>query len=70
MRRELLRPSEPHAGFHGALTALAGPGADQFSLEFGKAAEYRQHQPAMRCRGVRPGVLQAAEAGIALGNGR
>jgi hypothetical protein len=45
----------------------AGYAKDQLALELGKPAEYRQHQPTMRCGRIRPGIALKASAG--LGNG-
>src|SRR5450755_1459499 len=42
----------------GALPAFAGATSDQFSLELGEAAQDRQHQPAVRCGRVGPGIPQ------------
>jgi dTDP-4-dehydrorhamnose 3,5-epimerase len=60
------RAPEPHA------LALArsrpSPMRDRLALEFGKAAQHGQHQPAVGRGGVRPSVLQRAKAGAALGH--
>src|SRR5262249_24169520 len=53
-----LRTSEFHATGLRALSAVICTSADQLSLEFREAAEYRQHQAAVRRRGVGPCVLQ------------
>jgi hypothetical protein len=37
-----------------ALPPFAGPGADQLALEFGKAAEHSQHEPAVRASWCQP----------------
>src|SRR5262249_30855126 len=60
------RPTETKAAPLGALAALTGASADQFTFELGKAAEDSEHQPAVRGRGVGPAVLQRLEAGAAL----
>src|SRR5262245_63361236 len=69
VRRESTRPSKPDAPSLGAGSAIASAGTNQLSLELGQTSENREHQPAMRCGGIRPTVLQAAEAGFTLGNG-
>src|SRR5262249_31010181 len=63
MRRHLARPTETNAARLGALAALTGASADQFTFELGKSAEDSEHQPAVRGRGVGPAVLQRLEAG-------
>ena len=52
----------------GALPAFAGATSDQFSLELGEAAQDRQHQPAVRCGRVRPGIPQRFESGALVGD--
>src|SRR5260221_12305608 len=69
MRRHLARTTEAHAARLGALATLARAGADKLALELGEPTEHRQHQPAVRSRGVAPCVLEALEAGAAFGNG-
>jgi hypothetical protein len=60
--------AKAHPSLFGALTAFPGAGSDKLSLEFGEAAEHRQHQPAMRRGGIGPRVPERAEAGAALGD--
>jgi len=48
------------------LPALTSAGADQGALELGKAAQDGEHERAMRRRGVRPRVLETAEASASL----
>ncbi len=43
--------------------ALRGAGADKIALHVGQAAEYGQHQAALRRSGVGPSVVERAEAG-------
>jgi len=69
MRRHLARTTEAHAARLGALATLARAGADKLALELGEPTEHRQHQPAVRSRGVAPCVLERLEAGTPLGNG-
>jgi hypothetical protein len=56
--RQLARSPEPYAPFLGPLAPLARPGPDELALELRKTAQHRQDEPAMRCRGVGPGVAQ------------
>jgi hypothetical protein len=56
------RSAEFHATGFRTLPAITGTGHDQFALELGKSAEGRQYQPAVRRRGVGPGVGQRLEA--------
>ncbi len=56
-------PPKTHATGLGTDTAVAGTSNDQCALELRKAAQNGQHQPAVRRRGVRPGVRQRLEAG-------
>ena len=53
----------------GPFAALAGPGADQFALKLREPTKDRQHQPAVRCRGVGPAIGQRFETGSSLGDG-
>jgi hypothetical protein len=62
VRRGLLRSPEAHAARLGTLAALAGARADQRALELSKPAQDGQHELAVRRGGVRPGVLERAEA--------
>jgi len=68
MRRHLARPTEAHAAILRTLASLASARADQLTLELGEAAEHREHQAAVRRRGVGPGVLERAKARTALGD--
>ena len=52
----------------GAFPALTGTGGNQLTLELGKPPKDRQHEPAVRCRGVCPGIRQRLEAGPGLAN--
>jgi hypothetical protein len=61
--RQLLRPPEPHTARLGALSALAGARADKRALELGEATQDGEHELPVRRRGIRPGVLERAEAG-------
>jgi hypothetical protein len=49
-------------------SALACTSADKFALELGKSTEHCQHQAAMGCRAICPGMFQRAEASTGLGN--
>src|SRR5262245_50197672 len=69
VRRESTRPSKLDAPSLSAFAAFACAVTNQFSLELGQTSENREHQPAMRCGGIRPTVLQAAEAGFTLADG-
>src|SRR6516162_1452445 len=68
MWRHLARPTEAHAAILRTLASLASARADQLTLELGKAAKHREHQAAVRRRGVGPGVLERAKARTALGD--
>src|SRR5262245_27453920 len=69
VRRESTRPSESHAAGLGAGPAIASATTNQFSLELGQATENREHQPSVRRCGIRPGILETAEAGFTLADG-
>jgi hypothetical protein len=64
------RTTEAHAARLGALATLARAGADKLALELGEPTEHRQHQPAVRSRGVAPCVVEALEAGATIGDRR
>src|SRR5262249_52783876 len=66
MGSERLRTSKTRAAGFGALPAVVCTGSDQFTLEFGQAAEHRDHQLAVRRGGIRPGVMKRTEAGTGL----
>jgi hypothetical protein len=66
MRRQLERSAEPDAAHFGSLAAFAGPSPDECPLEFGEAAEDRQHQHHMGSGGIAPSILERAEAGAGL----
>src|SRR5262249_29376159 len=57
-----------HALRLGALPALAGALANELALELGQAAEDGEHQLAVWCGGVGPGIAQALEARAAVGD--
>jgi hypothetical protein len=61
------RPPKTHATGLGTDTAVAGTSNDQCALELRKTAQDGQHQPAVRSRGVRPGIRLRLEAGPGLG---
>jgi hypothetical protein len=50
------------------LTPFAGPRSDKFPFELGKTTQYGQHETAVRCRRVSPGVSERFEAGSLFGN--
>jgi len=50
------------------LTPFAGPRSDKFPFELGKTAQYGQHETAVRCRRVSPGISKRFEAGPLFGN--
>jgi len=58
MGAELGRPAEAHAARLRSLAALSGTSPDQVALELCQAAQDREHQPAVRRRGVGPRVHQ------------
>src|SRR5262245_44175190 len=66
MGSERLRTSKTHAAGFGALPAVICTRSDQFTLEFGQAAEHCDHQLAVRRGGIRPGVMKRTEAGTGL----
>jgi len=66
--RESRGTTETHATGLGALPAFACTGTNQLALELSQATENREHQPAVRRRGVCPDVFQAAEASFPLAN--
>src|SRR5262249_370357 len=68
MRGECRGATETHATGLGALPAFACTGTNQLALKLGQATENREHQPAVRRRGVCPGVFQAAETSFTLAN--
>jgi hypothetical protein len=57
------RTPKTHATGLGTDAAIAGTSNEQCALELSKAAQNGQHQPAVRSRGVRPGIRQRPEAG-------
>jgi hypothetical protein len=63
VRRELWSSAELHATRLGSLPTFPGASADQLAFELGETAKHREHQPAMRCGGVGPGVMEGAEGG-------
>ena len=62
VRRQLRRPTEPHATLLRSHDPLATARADQLTLELGKAREHRDNQATVCVRGVSPSVAQRAEA--------
>src|ERR1700761_2575924 len=70
VRRQLeFRPELPASSFS-SRASLAGPGAYEFPLEFGKTGKHGQHQSTVRSRGVGPCVSERAEACFLLRNQR
>src|SRR5829696_6697693 len=67
---ELWFASEPYPPRLRALAPLARARPDQFALELGQTAEHRQHQSAVRGRGIGPSVVQRPEEGIAITDSR
>lgn len=63
------RAAELDASGLGARSAFAGSRPDQLALEFGQAAQHRQHQSTVRCRRVGPHVAQRSKLGLHLGDG-
>ena len=66
---ELVLAAEPYARRLGALAPGIGASLDQGMLEFGKAAENRQHQFAVRRRGIGPSIGERLEGRARLGDG-
>src|SRR5262249_62021114 len=66
MGSERLRTSKTHAAGFGALPAVVRTRSDQLALEFGQAAEHRDHQLAVRRGRIRPEVMKRTEAGTGL----
>src|SRR5215510_3058410 len=66
MGSERLRTSKTHAAGFGALPAVVCTRSDQFTLEFGQAAEHCDHQLAVRRGRIRPGVMKRTEVGTGL----
>src|SRR5262245_55787060 len=66
MDSERLRTSKTHAAGFGALPAVVCTRSDQFTLEFGQAAEHCDHQLAVRRGRIRPEVMKRTEAGTGL----
>jgi hypothetical protein len=66
---ELPRPAEPNATGHCPLATLASASADELTFKLGEAAQHRQHQPAVSCRGVGPCISEGSESGSGLGDG-
>jgi hypothetical protein len=54
------------AAIFGSLDALGASRSDQAALEFGEAAENRQHQLPMRRRGLGPRITERFELGVGL----
>ncbi len=67
---ELWLAAHLHAAGLGELPALAGARADQLALELGQTAQDGEHQAAVGCSGVGPGVAQGPESGLAAGDRR
>src|SRR5882724_13157923 len=57
-----------HAALLGPRSAFASTSPDQLAFEFGQAAEYREHQAAVRCGGVGPRIRDRTKAGACLRN--
>src|SRR4051812_15086744 len=70
MRGELRLAPQMHAPRPGPLPTFPCARPDQVTLELGETTQDGQHEPAMRCRRIRPSILQGPEAGLFLGNGR
>ena len=61
-RRQLGRTAKADAAGLGRAAAGARAFMDQLSLQLGNAAKRRQHEPALRCRRVRPRIAKGAKA--------
>jgi len=59
---QLGRTAELHATGLRTGSAIACTSLDQLTLELGKTAQHRQHQPAVRRRRIRPSILEGFEA--------
>ncbi len=59
-----------HAAGLGEPAALAGARTDQLPLKLGQAAQNGQHQPAVGCGGVGPGIAKGPEPRLAAGDRR
>jgi hypothetical protein len=70
MRRERRLPAELDTVCHGARPAFARVDADQIAFELGQAAEYREHEAAVRRRGVGPRVAERSESRFLVGDRR
>src|SRR3954447_1967757 len=70
MRGELGLAPEMHAPRPGPLPAFAGARSDQLTLELGETTQDGQHEPAMRGRRIRPGVVQGAKASLLVADRR
>ena len=51
------------------LPSLPGARPDQLTLKLSQTAQDGQHEPSVRCRGIRPGIPQRPEARTLLGYG-
>jgi acyl-CoA synthetase (AMP-forming)/AMP-acid ligase II len=67
--RQFRLAAHEHPSRFGTLPAFAGATADQFSLELCQATENGQHQPAVWCSRIGPGIPQGFESGALVGNG-
>lgn len=63
-----LTPHEDAPGLR-TLSSLPGTGPDQLALKLSQTAQDREHEPPVRCRGIRPDIPQRPEASALFGNG-
>jgi hypothetical protein len=69
MRRQFMLSTHPDTTALGTFTAFGCPGFDQFSFEFRKAAQHRQHKPTSSGRGISPMLGQLDEQRFVVGDG-
>jgi hypothetical protein len=69
MGSQFVFAAHPDTTALGPFTALGCPGFDQFSFEFRKAAQYRQHKPTSSGRGISPMLGQRDEQRFVVSDG-
>lgn len=69
VRRELELAPELHASRFCPLTAFGGARPYQLALELRQTCQDREHEPAVRRRGVRPAIRQKTKARFLLCDG-